>query len=80
MKVQINRRGFRNAPAWADNAATDAIGAYLVEFPTIERILAVLRPATYCGEDSPGAHGAYVLDLTWQDANGSYHDLMTIPR
>ena len=62
MQTSITRRGFRN---FRGTAAQLAAAQRLVADAAADGgpVLAQLRLATYCGPDSPGAHGAAVLSL-----------------
>ena len=77
MKVKITRRGFRKAPANIEGQASARLAA-LIEASGATRALATLRPATYCGEDSPGAKGAYMLEVNLEDRGVHRHDLSVI--
>lgn len=82
MKVKITRRGFRKAPANIEGQASARLAA-LIDATGATRALATLRPATYCGEDSPGAQGAYMLEVHLDqgiadDGSGIRHDLSVI--
>ena len=60
-KVKITRRGFRNAPSWAETRASRLVSEVAREFGGPVR--AELRPATYCGPGSAGDRGAYMLAI-----------------
>jgi hypothetical protein len=61
---KISRRGFRNAPAAVKNRANDLVDEFVGANGGLEaRVLAELRPASYCGAGSAGDRGAYMLSL-----------------
>jgi hypothetical protein len=70
---KITRRGFRAAPADVRRRANDAVADFMVATAS-SRVLAELRPATYCGPGSAGDRGAYMLSLHGDDR----FDLSTI--
>ncbi len=76
MTYKITRRGFRSADVPV------SVKEYAEAYVTTMRdegqnVLATLRPVTYCGPDSPGARGAYMLDVT---ATETGHELIIIER
>lgn len=69
----ITRRGFRKAPA----DVTKQAEAILADAFAGDQVLAELRRCSYCGPDSAGARGAYILSATGRETG---FGLFTIER
>lgn len=86
---KLTRRGFRKAPAdvraEAERHAADAIRdaddlAAYAGGPRPSAALLTLRPASYCGPDSAGDRGAWMLEMYVVVGNRQNHHLQAIER